>query len=84
MKCLCCRLAQRLLDLHQGYLSHIPLDTFSVNDDRCVEQAMNNIGTSRRISGFNIAKEQAKAPGTEWFQAFFFAFLIRNALRSRI
>jgi hypothetical protein len=26
------------------------------------------------ISGFNTAKEQAKAPGTEWFQAFFFAF----------
>ena len=26
-------------------------------------------------SGFNTAKEQAKAPGTEGFQAFFFAFL---------
>jgi len=24
--------------------------------------------------GFNTAKEQAKAPGTDWFQAFFFAF----------
>jgi hypothetical protein len=25
-------------------------------------------------SGFNTAKEQAKAPGTEWFQAFFLLF----------
>jgi hypothetical protein len=28
--------------------------------------------------GFNRAKEQAKAPGTEWFQAFFFALFNRH------
>jgi hypothetical protein len=26
--------------------------------------------------GFNRAKEQAKAPGTEWFQAFFFLLFL--------
>ncbi|WP_181456775.1 hypothetical protein [Pseudomonas fluorescens] len=39
------------------------------------EQDMGGIGASAGKTGFNTAKEQAKAPETEWFQAFFFAFL---------
>ena len=35
-------------------------------------------------SGFNTAKEQAKAPGTERFEAFFFGFFNRNGFRGRV
>jgi hypothetical protein len=42
----------------------------SVNDDRSV----GNIGESGIDVWLNTAKEQAKTPGTERFQAFFFAF----------
>ena len=60
---------ESVADWHKGCKVHLVLTcsvclgTPSVNDDRLAGQSVGD-----------TAKEQAKAPGTEGFQAFFFAF----------
>jgi nitrite reductase (NADH) large subunit len=46
----------------------------SVNDDRQAVQVMGTSGRTGEDVRIDPASEQAKAPGTARFQAFFFAF----------